>query len=88
MSGEPAIFCPQCRWRPSATDRWMCTPGCGMVWNTFWTHGLCPGCSHQWHETQCLVCHRISPHEAWYHWPDEDESRRRKRKEREPSEQL
>jgi len=59
-----------------------------MVWNTFWTHGLCPGCSHFWLDTQCLACHRISPHKAWYHWPDEDASRRRKREEREQSEQV
>jgi hypothetical protein len=40
------------------------------VWNTFWTRGLCPGCGHQWQETQCLRCRKMSPHESWYHYPD------------------
>ena len=72
---EAEIYCPKCSWRPSATDRWMCYPACGTVWNTFWTRGLCPGCGHQWQETQCLRCHKMSPHESWYHYPDgQDES--------------
>ena len=75
MKREAEIYCPKCSWRPSATDRWMCYPACGTVWNTFWTRGLCPGCGHQWQETQCLRCHKMSPHESWYHYPDgQDES--------------
>ena len=75
MKGEAEIYCPKCSWRPSATDRWWCVPGCRTVWNTFWTRGLCPGCGHQWQETQCLRCHKMSPHESWYHYPDgQDES--------------
>lgn len=26
-----------------------------------------PACLHQWTETQCLRCHRWSPHSDWYH---------------------
>jgi len=74
-SSEAKIYCPKCSWRPSATDRWQCYPKCGTVWNTFWTRGLCPGCGHQWQETQCLRCRKMSPHESWYHYPDgQDES--------------
>jgi len=63
------IHCPRCAWRPQAEDRWMCTPECATVWNTFWTRGLCPGCAHQWHLTQCLACREHSPHRHWYHVP-------------------
>jgi len=61
------IYCPKCEWHPGPHDRWMCTPGCHMVWNTFDTHGQCPGCHKQWRVTQCLVCHALSPHDDWYH---------------------
>jgi hypothetical protein len=72
---EAEIYCPKCSWCPSATDRWVCNPSCGTVWNTFWTRGLCPGCGHQWQDTACLRCRKWSPHESWYHYPDgQDES--------------
>ena len=71
---EAEIFCPLCSWRPTAEDRWCCSPGCGTEWNTFWTRALCPGCGHQWLETQCLRCLKRSPHEAWYHYPDAEDS--------------
>jgi hypothetical protein len=73
MKREAEIYCPLCAWRPKATDRWWCHPGCGAEWNTFWTRGLCPGCGHQWLETACLRCQRMSPHESWYHYPDDHE---------------
>jgi len=47
----PGIRCPLCKWRPSRSSRWMCwdsvypenfRDGCGTVWNTFETRGLCP----------------------------------------------
>lgn len=40
--------------------------GCGIVWNTFSTHGCCPGCSHQWRWTSCLRCGKSSLHKDWY----------------------
>jgi len=61
------IYCPKCEWAPGAHDRWMCTIACGTVWNTFETHGRCPGCSKQWEVTQCLACLAASPHDDWYH---------------------
>jgi hypothetical protein len=69
------IRCPLCGWQPDASSRWSCEPadspepffrGCGTVWNTFVTRGLCPGCSHQWRWTSCLRCHGWSLHEDWY----------------------
>jgi len=63
------IHCPKCGWRPAAEDRWVCTEACGTVWNTFWTRGVCPGCSVQWPQTQCLQCAQFSSHETWYHYP-------------------
>jgi hypothetical protein len=73
MKREAEIYCPLCAWRPKATDRWWCHPGCRTEWNTFWTRGLCPGCGHQWLETACLRCQRMSPHESWYHYPDDQD---------------
>ena len=70
---EPHIWCPQCRWRPRADDRWACLPGCATEWNTFWTGGVCPGCGHSWRVTQCLACQAVSPHRDWYHWPRADD---------------
>jgi hypothetical protein len=69
------IRCPFCRWRPNGSSRWFCGDcdypeyfyeGCGTAWNTFTTHGLCPGCNHQWRWTICLSCQRWSRHEEWY----------------------
>jgi len=61
---DRGIRCPKCGWRPRARDRWQCT--CLHVWNTFDTRGKCPACTLQWHETACLSCLVMSPHEAWY----------------------
>jgi hypothetical protein len=69
------IRCPLCQWQPQSSSRWYCADcghpeyfsgGCGTVWNTFTTRGLCPGCGHQWRYTACLRCHGWSLHEAWY----------------------
>jgi hypothetical protein len=60
------IRCPRCAWEPAKDDRWRCEPGCGHVWNTFDTHGVCPGCNTQWAETVCLRCHQWSRHDDWY----------------------
>ncbi|HZS05572.1 MAG TPA: hypothetical protein VFD58_12100 [Blastocatellia bacterium] len=76
--GEPDfshIRCPLCRWQPDASSLWYCgdcpSPeyffdGCGTMWNTFETRGLCPGCGHQWRWTGCLSCAGWSLHEDWY----------------------
>lgn len=69
------IRCPRCNWRPTNSDRWSCyavdTPEppfeyCLTMWNTFETHGRCPGCQHQWMWTSCLRCSEWSLHEDWY----------------------
>jgi hypothetical protein len=69
------IRCPLCEWRPDDSCLWCCAregtpeppfPACGAVWNTFRTHGRCPGCSHQWTWTSCLRCSGWSLHEDWY----------------------
>jgi hypothetical protein len=62
----PRIRCPKCAWEPSRADRWCCFEGCGHVWNTFETRGVCPGCGKQWTETVCLRCNQWSPHDDWY----------------------
>ena len=58
------IRCPKCRWQPGRRSRWRCH--CGHVWNTFDTHGVCPGCSYAWRDTRCPRCKHWSPHAAWY----------------------
>jgi hypothetical protein len=71
VKDKAEIYCPACEWRPGPEDRWECVPSCATVWNTFWTRGVCPGCSYKWTKTQCLACGEVSPHEAWYHYPPE-----------------
>jgi len=61
------IHCPLCAYRPHAGDRWICSPGCDTVWNTFDTRARCPGCSKQWRVTACPACDVTSPHNDWYH---------------------
>lgn len=64
------IRCPLCQWRPRKEDRWLCEPGCGSVWNTFETSGICPGCQKHWDQTACLRCAGWSPHADWYEQGD------------------
>jgi hypothetical protein len=74
--GFSRIRCPLCDWSPTPASLWMCdtsfgTPepffnGCGTMWNTFTTRGVCPGCSHKWQWTSCLHCHGWSRHDDWY----------------------
>ncbi len=61
------IHCPLCAYRPHAGDRWICSPGCSTIWNTFETRARCPGCSKQWRVTACPSCDVSSLHEEWYH---------------------
>jgi hypothetical protein len=76
--GFGRIRCPLCSWHPTASSLWCCDgseapepfKGCGTLWNTFSTRGVCPGCSHQWQWTSCLRCHQWSPHEKWYERKD------------------
>ncbi len=63
---EVKIYCPRCSWEPRESSRWFCS-GCGHSWNTFETAATCPQCGHSHRETQCLSCHRHSPHAHWYH---------------------
>jgi hypothetical protein len=69
------IRCPVCEWKPARSSKWYCgacpdpegfLAGCGTSWNTFDTHGLCPGCRHQWRWTSCLACGAWSLHLDWY----------------------
>ncbi|HXG84321.1 MAG TPA: hypothetical protein VNI84_09860 [Pyrinomonadaceae bacterium] len=69
------IRCPLCKWQPKASSRWFCADagfpeyyfnGCGAMWNTFATGGICGGCGHRWQWTTCLSCGQWSPHKYWY----------------------
>ena len=66
------IRCPACKWRPTRSDTWTCSPGCGEVWNTFATGGECPGCQRHWSSTQCTKCGVWSDHDAWYEDKSQD----------------
>lgn len=63
-TGTPRIRCPRCGWSPAKHDHWSC--GCGHLWNTFDTGGVCPACLKQWTETQCPRCGEWSAHSDWY----------------------
>ena len=63
------IRCPSCKWRPTRSDTWVCSPGCGEVWNSFATRGECPGCQLNLSQTQCTRCCVWSDHDAWYEEP-------------------
>lgn len=67
MVRQIRIFCPKCNWVPRAGDRWICKPGCGCIWNTLETCGVCPQCGRNWEKTKCLFCRQWSPHVDWYH---------------------
>jgi hypothetical protein len=72
---EPEIYCPHCAWRPLGTSRWLCSHkmgGCGTLWNTFWTGGICPGCGYRWEITACHACRKYALHKDWYHWPENE----------------
>ena len=61
------IRCPACEWQPAKSDTWSCNPeGCGHVWNTFDTTGVCPSCQKHWEYTACLRCSQWSLHDLWY----------------------
>jgi len=44
-----------------------CHPGCGAVWNTFWTRALCQAAAISAVHGVVLACRAMSPHEDWYH---------------------
>lgn len=69
------LRCPHCKWQPTAASRWCCADadfpefyfnGCGALWNTFATGGVCVGCAHRWRWTTCLRCAEWSRHADWY----------------------
>jgi predicted RNA-binding Zn-ribbon protein involved in translation (DUF1610 family) len=63
-NGHRRIRCPKCGWEPGRDDLWSCV--CLHAWNTFETHGVCPGCGLEWADTQCLRCTEWSRHDDWY----------------------
>jgi hypothetical protein len=61
------IACPRCGFVPWKGLQWMCGPdGCGGTFDTFETHAHCPHCAAHFMWTQCVSCHEVSPHAAWY----------------------
>lgn len=67
------VRCPACQWEPAPHDTWCCSPGCGHVWNTFKTYGVCPGCNKGWTHTACLRCSAWSLHDDWYEEDAQDD---------------
>lgn len=63
------ISCPKCGWEPHNEDMWVCDM-CRTRWNTFQTHGQCPGCGKQFIDTQCARskggCGQWSLNADWY----------------------
>jgi len=82
------IACPKCDFQPTPNILWQCRPGCGHVWHTFATHGMCPGCSKMWHDTQCPRCKLWSPIDDWYREDVSERQPARRRKQPEAQEEL
>jgi len=63
------VSCPKCGWEPSEGDIWVCDV-CQTRWNTFKTHGKCPGCGKVFIDTACLKskggCGQFSLNAQWY----------------------
>jgi hypothetical protein len=64
-SPKKRIRCPKCDWEPDGKPYWECEI-CLILFDTFATRARCPNCDNRWLETQCIRCHRLSAHEAWY----------------------
>lgn len=69
MSYDTKIACPKCEWEPDGGAYWGCS-GCGHIWDTFKTTGVCPECQHRHKHTQCIGyaggCNESSLHVNWY----------------------
>jgi hypothetical protein len=67
------VSCPFCGWKPQEGDLWVCDE-CKTKWNTFQTHGKCPGCDKQFIDTQCKKssggCGQVSLNVEWYNSPE------------------
>jgi len=63
------IRCPKCSWEPDESCRWVCDV-CNTKWNTFETHGQCPGCGKIYKDTMCSKrkggCGQMSLNLDWY----------------------
>ena len=63
------VRCPKCNWEPGNSDIWVCDE-CPTKWNTFETHGKCPGCGKPFIDTQCKRSHggcgQMSLNADWY----------------------
>jgi len=68
VNGE-YVSCPKCGWEPNEGDIWVCDE-CRIKWNTFNTHGKCPGCGKVFIDTQCRArtggCGQLSLNADWY----------------------
>ena len=62
---SPKIRCPLCKWQPDGKPYWQCER-CLTSFDTFKTRARCPACPNRWHLTQCIACHKMSPHDDWY----------------------
>jgi predicted RNA-binding Zn-ribbon protein involved in translation (DUF1610 family) len=62
---QQRIRCPLCGWQPDGKPYWGCEK-CLTAFDTFKTHAHCPKCGNSWIYTQCIACHKLSLHEAWY----------------------
>ncbi len=67
LKKQQQIRCPLCGWQPDGKPHWTCED-CSTHFDTFKTHAHCPNssCGKSWSDTQCISCHKMSPHGDWY----------------------
>src|SRR5579872_2438339 len=56
--------CPTCKTSPPLGPYWRCG-NCGQAFDTFESRAVCPHCSAQYPNTQCLNCGSQHPLSAW-----------------------
>jgi Zn-dependent protease len=56
--------CPTCKTAPPVGNFWKCGK-CGLPFDTFQNHAVCPHCSTQFAQTKCLDCGGLSPMNDW-----------------------
>jgi Zn-dependent protease len=61
---RPGFACPSCQTAPPLGAYWQCGQ-CGLPFDTFEAHGVCPHCATQFFTTTCMDCGEQRPINDW-----------------------